>query len=205
MAGIQRNPLRRWLSTHPRLWGVSIAAAHSSATSRACRSARSQHFGRRSKAIIKIGAVLMAVIALPFLFETNTGCGFQAQADHTGRHQRLHLCLQLQPRAAPSVAAGVGQRRRRRATARRHDPSRPAATSTSRTAASWRCAIPTSRSPRALRSSPPTSSSPPRRDPRRARSRCASPAKPSPTPVPSAPPRAASARCPAPPVRCNGT
>jgi hypothetical protein len=41
---------------------------------------RSQHFDRRSKAIIKIGAVLMAVIALPFLFETNTGCGFQGQA-----------------------------------------------------------------------------------------------------------------------------
>src|SRR4249920_182210 len=44
-----------------------------------CGTASSQQFMRRSIVNMKIWSVLVAVIALPFIFESTTGCGFQGQ------------------------------------------------------------------------------------------------------------------------------
>jgi hypothetical protein len=63
----------------PRRRGAALVDALSSATSRVRGATRSQQFIRRSIVNIKVWAALVAVIVLPFIFESTTGCGFQAQ------------------------------------------------------------------------------------------------------------------------------
>src|SRR5215468_4739442 len=69
---------RWWLSIYPRRRrGTSVANGHSSATTRVRGRARSQHFLRGSSATFKACAALVAIIAVPFIFQSTTGCSFQ--------------------------------------------------------------------------------------------------------------------------------
>src|SRR5262249_32318357 len=69
---------RWWSSMYPqRRRGASVVNRHSSATTRLHRRARSLHFPRGSTAAINVCAVVVAVIALPFMFGSTTGCEFQ--------------------------------------------------------------------------------------------------------------------------------
>src|SRR5262245_41991047 len=77
MLRVQSNPRPRWLSTYLRRRDPSLADASAARTP--TRLARTRQALRRSSAIVKVCGVLAAVIALPFLFETTTGCGFQSQ------------------------------------------------------------------------------------------------------------------------------
>ncbi len=77
MVRVESNARRRRLSTYPRHRGASAVNGGSSATMRISQSARSPHWLRGS---IKVCAVLLAVIALPFMLESTTGCGFQGEA-----------------------------------------------------------------------------------------------------------------------------
>jgi len=68
---------QRWLSVYSRRRGASAVDGLSSATARVHGTARSRQF-TTSIANIKICAALVAVIALPFIFESTTGCGFRS-------------------------------------------------------------------------------------------------------------------------------
>ena len=66
------------LSVHSRRRGASVVSGRSSSTTRVRSTASSQQFLRRSIIKRTICFALVAVITLPFIFQSTTGCGFRS-------------------------------------------------------------------------------------------------------------------------------
>ena len=77
MVQVHSNARRWWWSTYRRR-GASVVSGLSSATTLVRGPVGSRHFPKGAIATVKVCAALVAVIGLPFILESTTGCGFHS-------------------------------------------------------------------------------------------------------------------------------